>query len=64
VYDIPTLQVQVLPRLPFMKIVAITKIVKKERKELNHLKKKKVKTNQEKDRELFLGMKQFWNCEC
>jgi hypothetical protein len=50
-----------------MKIVAIQKPTQSDEVELKGLKeasKHRPLTDKEKDRVVFLGMKQLWNCEC
>lgn len=50
-----------------MKIIAIEPITQLEKKELEKLEedeKHRTLLDEEKNRKLFLGMKQFWNCEC
>jgi len=47
-----------------MKILPITEITNKEKKELKKLKIKKQLTREESFREVFLSVKQCWNCEC
>jgi hypothetical protein len=50
-----------------MNIVAIEQITLDEQAELdrlNKLEEQRMLTDNEACRQLFLGMKQFWNCEC
>jgi hypothetical protein len=50
-----------------MNLVAIEQITIDEQEELNRLNKleeERVLTDVEAYRQLFLSMKQFWNCEC
>ena len=50
-----------------MKIIAIepaTQLEQEELKKLEENEKHRTLSNEEKERKLFLGMKQFWNCEC